>query len=740
MNKILNINLGGYAITIDDDAFEYLSSYLESIRKRFSESEGRDEIVHDIETRIGELISQSMGARTIVMLPDVEAATEIMGKPEDFGDEPVSGTGGSAGGSGSAGSSTGGSGKKTTASRIRTGKRLFRDEEDTVAGGVCSGLSAYFGLQDPVWMRLIFVLLTFLSAGFWIPAYLLLWILIPPAKTAADRLAMRGEPINVDNIAREIEDSFERLSTRVNEYGAQKKSGGSGDRSFGNALSHGVSVLGQMFGFVVRLFAKFGIFIAAIVAVSLFIALAAAWVAGIWGLFAAAPFVDYFSPYSSGLTWLGFANAFFLLGIPVLGLCLVFAKALFKVRTPGWLSGTLGLFWVVNLVTAVFLIGFGVKGYRQGGSVTKTIDLSGLNSDTLRVEAADMGPSGEPYWWFNGDEDLNIDDNHLEFKGLVEIRVRKSEDGKFKCTQIIKARGASTSDAVANAAKTEFPVSVSGSTLRVPTSFGILKGQKWRGQHVRINIDVPVGKNIVFDDKIYRYAGADMDDYADDNDRQYISSHPEKVFRMTGRGLICSECPQFGDSDYHGDEYYEHFILEGKFDTEIRKGDNFKIRIEGPANAIQKIRTGNKLTLTTKGSTGSGNVHIYIESPVITSVYADGTGDVTIRGFEEGEASISAKGGSHIKAYMDVSNGLNVSLSGKSFLELIGEGSYMDVGLSDGATLEALDWRAERVEITASESSKGRVYAKDDALVISDGSSEVKVEGGAKVRNARYEK
>ncbi|MBP6826898.1 MAG: hypothetical protein KA165_10115, partial [Saprospiraceae bacterium] len=142
MNKILNINLGGYAITIDDDAYEYLLSYLESIRKRFSESEGRDEIVHDIETRIGELISQSMGNRTIVMLPDVEAATEVMGKPEDFGGESTTGStantgSGSNSGSGSSSGSSGGSGSggrkgSAATSSIRTGKRLFRDEEDTV--------------------------------------------------------------------------------------------------------------------------------------------------------------------------------------------------------------------------------------------------------------------------------------------------------------------------------------------------------------------------------------------------------------------------------------------------------------------------------------------------------------------------------------------------------------------------------------------------------------------------------
>ncbi|MEZ4966681.1 MAG: PspC domain-containing protein [Saprospiraceae bacterium] len=733
MNKILNINLGGYAITIDDDAYEYLSNYIESIRKRFSESEGRDEIVHDIETRLGELITQSMGTRTIVMLPDVEAAIEVMGKPEDFGDpaEESSSTGSSAG---SSSSSTG-----KAKSSIRTGKRLFRDEEDAVVGGVCSGLSAYFGMHDPVWMRLIFVLLTFLSAGFWIPAYILLWILVPQARTAADRLSMRGEPINVDNIAREIEDSFDRLSTKVNEYGAQKKSAAGKDRSFGSALSHGVAVLGQMFGFVIRFIVKFGVFIAALVAIALFVALAVSWVAGIWGLMAAAPFVDYFSPYSGGLTWLGFTNLFFLLGIPVLGLCLVFARAVFKTRTPGWLSGALGLIWILNLICAVFLVGFAAKGYRQGGTDERVLDLSGLTSDTLRVEAMQArNISGRSYWWFDEDDDLRIDDNMLEFRGFVEIRVNKSETGAFKCTRIIRARGSTTSDAIRNAESTEFPVSMQGNVLKVPSSLGILKGQKWRGQHVRINIEVPVGKSIVFDEKIYRYAGAEMDVYADDNDRQYISRRPEKVFRMTGRGLICAECPRFGDRDYRGDEYYEHFILEGNIEAEIRRGNDFKFT--DPSGSIQKIQTGDKLTLINNSAAGNSPVKVFIEAPAISSLYADNTGEIVLRGFEENEASISAKGKSRIKAYIDVDRGLTVTLSGQSSLELVGEGNYLDAGLSEGARLEALGWRAERVEITASEQSDARVYAKQDALVISDGSSSVKVEGGATVRNTRYEK
>jgi phage shock protein PspC (stress-responsive transcriptional regulator) len=729
MNKILNINLGGYALTIDDDAYEYLTSYIESIRKRFSESEGRDEIVHDIESRLGEIISQSMGNRTIVMLPDVEAAVEIMGKPEDFGGET--------GGSGSSSSTSSSSRKKSSSSgpAVRTGKRLFRDEEDAVVGGVCSGLTAYFGMSDPVWMRLIFVLLTFLSAGFWIPAYLLLWILVPAAKTAADRLAMRGEPINVDNIAKEIEDGFERIGTQFN---AEKKS--ASDRSFSNTVSSGVSVLGQMFGFVVRFIAKFGLVIAAIVAFGLFIALAVSWVAGIWGLFAAAPYVDYFSPFSNSVTWLGFANLFFLFGIPILGLCLMFARALFKVRTPSWLGTGLTLFWVVNVISAFALLSFGVKNYRQGGTLTKNVDLSGLTSDTLRVEAIrPMNTDGESFWWFDDDDEfVTFGDKQFEINGLVEVRVRRSDDGTFKCSQVIRARGASSRDAVTNAENIDFPIAMNGSTLRIPTAFGIPHGNKWRGQHIRINIEVPVGKSVVFDDKIYRHAAADLDEYSDENDRNYISRSPEQVFRMTGAGLVCTSCPQFGDRDYNSrEEYYENFILEGNFETEIRKANEFKLRIEGPADAVEKIRTGRKLTLSKKGD--ASGVKVFIESPVITTLITDNAGDVTIRGFEEGDANITVKGSNKVKAYIDVSNQFNVSLSGKCSLELVGEGGQMDVNLNDGASLDAANWRARDVEVTASNASNARVFAKDDALIISDGNSKVTVEGGAKVRNTRYE-
>jgi len=705
MNKILNINLGGYALTIDDDAYEYLSSYLDSIRRRFSESEGRDEIMHDIESRLGELISTHLGNRTIVMLPDVEAAIEVMGKPEDFGGEPVEKPGAAA------------SGKKA----FRRGKKLFRDEEDAVIGGVCSGLSAYFGMQDTIWMRLIFILLALVSFGFWVPAYVLLWILVPPARMAADRLAMRGETANVENIAREIEQGFERISKKVNEFGTQAAASPAG-RTTASVAGGCLTVVGKLFlGFII------------LVAIMMVLGLGTAWVSGIWAFFTAQPYISYFSPLSNGATYLGFFNAFFLLGIPIVGLVLWLGRTIFRYKTPAWLGSGMGILWVLNFISLLLLGGMAARSFRQGGSVSKTLDLSGIRSDTLRVQwAGRTSPDEYDNWVFDG-EGIFIGDKHWEMNGMVKIRVRPSTSGRFECTQTIRARGATNAEATEFASKTNFDIAQQGNTLSVPSGYRISQGNKWRVQEVRITIGVPEGKSIVFGEVINQRVHEV--DYADPDGDYYIGEYPDKVFRMTANGLVCSDCPQFGDSNYHNGRYYDKFILEGNFETEIIDDNNFSISFEGDQslrNAVETIRTDDNLTLTTRGKNLPGALRCVIRTPVFSSLYADNTGNVTIRGFEEGQSSITVKGPTRVRGFFD-SNTLNLTLSGKAFVELVGNGDNLKAALSDGAELEASGWRVEQAEISASEASRARINAEQDATVKTDASSTVKVDGSASV-------
>ena len=207
MNKTYNVNVGGYPFTMDINAYERLESYLDIIENHFSASESCEEIVNDIELRFAELIQERPNKQPIIGLRDVELAIKILGTPEEFGaesdeiyeDEFV----------------------KSERSR-RSGKRLFRNTEEKVLGGVCSGLAAYFGIQDPVWIRLFVVLLT-IGTGMGLIAYIIMWIIVPPAKSRMEKLAMQGEPINVENIARSFESSIDELSEKIDSLSEKLK-------------------------------------------------------------------------------------------------------------------------------------------------------------------------------------------------------------------------------------------------------------------------------------------------------------------------------------------------------------------------------------------------------------------------------------------------------------------------------------------------------------------------------------
>ena len=197
MNKVFNINLGGYPFVMDDEAYHKLDKYLNTIHKHFKKSEGCEEIVGDIEARIAELFNEHAKGQPIISMRDVNGVIEIMGTPQDFGAEDMSDD-----------STDGGSKKKFT-----SGRRLYRDTDEKVIAGVCAGLASYFGVTDPLIFRLIFVVLFFGGVG---PiAYIIFWIAVPKAKTSAEKLSMKGEPINVTNIARQVEDELNNLSTTI---------------------------------------------------------------------------------------------------------------------------------------------------------------------------------------------------------------------------------------------------------------------------------------------------------------------------------------------------------------------------------------------------------------------------------------------------------------------------------------------------------------------------------------------
>lgn len=195
MKKTFTINLGGIVFHIDEDAYELLDKYLSNLRIHFSKEEGAEEIVHDMELRISELFSERLHeSKQVISIADVEEVIEQMGKPEEFSENTTQDT------------------QTYTDENDKGTKRLFRNPDDKVIGGVCSGIAAFMG-WDVTLVRLFTLVFGFLFQGI-IVAYIIAWILIPEAQTATEKLSMKGMKINVENIGKTVTDGFED----VNDY------------------------------------------------------------------------------------------------------------------------------------------------------------------------------------------------------------------------------------------------------------------------------------------------------------------------------------------------------------------------------------------------------------------------------------------------------------------------------------------------------------------------------------------
>lgn len=168
MKKTTSIHLGSTLFNFDDDAYQLLKEYLDDIRANLDEGIDKEEVISDIELSISEKINEKNTGKTkIVTKSDIEKIIEIMGPASEFGsDEP----------------------KKE--SNLNKERRLYRDSDDILIAGVCSGIAAYFGI-DPTVVRLLFVLLLFFH-GIAFPIYIILWIVIPKAVTTLQKTEMRG--------------------------------------------------------------------------------------------------------------------------------------------------------------------------------------------------------------------------------------------------------------------------------------------------------------------------------------------------------------------------------------------------------------------------------------------------------------------------------------------------------------------------------------------------------------------
>jgi phage shock protein PspC (stress-responsive transcriptional regulator) len=190
MKITVSINLGGYSFNIDEDAYAELKRYLKNLELHFAGEESSSEILSDIETRMAELFRTKLTTyKQVINIEDVRQAISVLGTPEDISDN------------------NGPSAREKFSSPGY--HRMYRDPDHRLIGGVCSGMGAYWGI-DPLIVRVIFVALA-LGGGLGVLVYLILYIVIPEAKTTAQKIEMKGEPVNIHNIKDSVKKEFDTV-------------------------------------------------------------------------------------------------------------------------------------------------------------------------------------------------------------------------------------------------------------------------------------------------------------------------------------------------------------------------------------------------------------------------------------------------------------------------------------------------------------------------------------------------
>ncbi|MGC9344769.1 MAG: PspC domain-containing protein, partial [Bacteroidales bacterium] len=415
MKRAIKINLSGQVFHIDEDAYEKLKNYLDSISSHFSDVQESREILDDIENRIAELLSEKLtDPNRVVSLKDVEEIIEIMGRPEEIADEEGAGEE-----------------KRSYTGQGRRNRRLYRDPDNAVIGGVASGLSAYFNV-DLLLIRILFVVLILAGAGFPFILYLVLWIAVPKAKTAAEKLEMQGEKVNVSNLEKKIREEYEDVKENFKK--ARNSETGRKTESFFQEFFRVLGVIIVAFAKIILAFIAVGFVIAGISLIASLVGVAffgaGMGTLGVFHLWDAdinnfiTPFID-----PVNLTVIAVAGILLVL-IPVLAIIYGLFKALFrfKARDRGLGMSAFAL-WILALITVVTLGIIEGKEYMEEEDVTSSFELNEIGSDTLYLSInntqEDLVEDKEEFgidnrWYFIGTDE--------EVYGKVEIDFRSTDD------------------------------------------------------------------------------------------------------------------------------------------------------------------------------------------------------------------------------------------------------------------------------------------------------------------------
>ena len=540
MNKTVNINLGGMFFHIDEDAYQKLSRYFEAIKRSLSNSSGQDEIIKDIEMRVSELLTEKQKSeKHVVGIKDVDEVITVMGQPEDYRiDDEENGN------KSTNFSSTGNS----------TGlKKLYRDRENGMIGGVLSGLGHYFGIEK-VWLRIGFLALIWLF-GTGIIAYIILWIVIPEATTTSEKIEMTGEPVNISNIEKKVREEFENVSDKLKNSGdILKDQAKHFNSNYGDKINQGTRNIGNSFGdfilTLLRIFAKFiGAIMIIIASVALIGLLVSLFTVGSTS-FLSVPWLDYFNTFNYTNTSMWFVTLLTVLaiGIPVFFFLILGLKILVtNMKSIGNVAKyTLLAIWILAIGA---LIALGVRQATEVAFENKVVQKQTINmspNDTLFVKFKTNDYYTKDINEKNDFRFVQDSANHnLIYSNNIRLEIMKTDE-KLPYLQIEKtANGKSFSEAKQRAEKIQYGLKLVGNHLILDNYLLTDVSNKFRGQEVKLFLYLPEGTLLKPDSSVREY-----DETSNDFFNLHYSSD-NYVYKVENAKVKCLNCPdnenEYGD-------------------------------------------------------------------------------------------------------------------------------------------------------------------------------------------------
>ena len=514
MNKTVNINLAGMVFHINEDAFEILNNYLNTLKNHFKNEESADEILKDIEGRIAELFTERLNNKEAVSLTDINEVITIMGEPSQYDDEieqekPQE--------------------QQHKEEDLRKGKRrkVFRDEEGRMIGGVCSGMANYFDISV-FWSRIIFFFLLFIMGPGAPFIYIMLWIALPSAKTTAEKLEMKGEKVNINNIEKNIKDELNIVENKILDFDKKYTKEIFGANSFFRKIvDFCIRVITGIFKFIGSCF---GIFCILFGGILLFLIFSFVF-SGAEILFQNHPMVEHVCSNffnNKSATWLSL-----FIGIPIVAIIL-FGLRLVN-NTKIHMNYKIGIFvlWIISLF---FLLNSAKDISIEFQEEAKNTIIENIitESDTLYLSMNDVDRVFDNAFDAKGFKVTPFEDNLMGIG--MQLDIVKSKEDNLNIIKEATARGKNKQIAKEMTEGVGFEFLLEDDNL-IFDDFFTISTQKWRMQELDLTLEIPVGMVIFLDhsleDLIYDIKNVhNMWDYD-------MLGH---YWKMEKEGLSCISC------------------------------------------------------------------------------------------------------------------------------------------------------------------------------------------------------